>query len=79
MLPVTDKDDHRVAHKVRLEVVAGACGGGACPTIYTSDRGTLVVQGYVFDPAAAGAEIPTGEQMIEVPVELLANYARQIN
>jgi hypothetical protein len=27
-------------------------------------------------PADAGAEVPPGEQMIEVPVALLAEYAR---
>jgi hypothetical protein len=78
MLRVTDTDDHQAASKVHLELVAG-CAGGECPTIYMSDRGTLVLQGYIFDPATAGAEIPAGEQMIEVPVELLANYARRIN
>jgi hypothetical protein len=79
MLRVTDTDDHQATPKVRLELVAGVCSGGECPTIYMSDRGTLVLQGYIFDPAAAGAEIPAGEQMIEVPVELLADYVRRIN
>jgi hypothetical protein len=79
MLRVTDTDDHQAAPKVRLELVAGVCAGGECPTIYMSDRGTLVLQGDIFDPATAGTEIPAGEQMIEVPIELLANYARRIN
>jgi hypothetical protein len=35
-----------------------------------------VLQGYVFNPDDAGAEVPPGEQMIEVPVALLAEYAR---
>ena len=60
-------------------MVAGVCAGGDCPTIYKSDRGTLVLQGYTFDPAAAGAELPAGEQMVEIPVELIANYARMIS
>ena len=59
---------------VTLSVVANRCGGGECPTIYKTDRGTLVVQGYSFEPAAAGTSVPTGEQMVEIPIALLADY-----
>jgi len=59
---------------VMLELVAGRlCGAGECPTVYKTDRGTLVVQGYTFQPAHAGVELPPGEQMVEVPVELVAD------
>src|SRR5213595_2167688 len=59
---------------VTLEVVANRCGGGECPTVYKTDRGTLVVQGYTFEPGHAGVTLPSGEQMIEIPVELLTDY-----
>jgi hypothetical protein len=62
------------APTVTLEMVAGRCGGGECPTVYKTDRGTLVVQGYTFPPAQAGMAIPLGEQMVEIPAELIADY-----
>jgi hypothetical protein len=37
-----------------------------------------VLQGYVFEPQAAGTTVPAGEQMIEIPVELLAEYNRMM-
>jgi hypothetical protein len=61
---------------VTLQPLVAPCATGECPTIFQTDRGTLVLQGYVFDPNDAGAELPPGEQMIEVPVALLAEYAR---
>lgn len=59
---------------VTLTLLAAQCGGGECPTLYQTDRGTLVVQGYAFNPADAGAAIPPGELMVEIPAELLAQY-----
>jgi hypothetical protein len=29
----------------RMKVIAGGCFDGTCPTIYATDRGTVVVQG----------------------------------
>jgi hypothetical protein len=47
----------------------GACYGGTCPTIYDTDRGTVVVQGWkVVD---ADVEVPDGEALVEIPRELL--------
>jgi hypothetical protein len=62
--------------KVTLQPLVAPCATGECPTIFQADRGTLVLQRYVFNPDDAGAEVPPGEQMIEVPVALLAKYAR---
>jgi hypothetical protein len=31
---------------MRLKRLDGACYGGTCPTLYESDRGTIVVQGW---------------------------------
>jgi hypothetical protein len=42
--------------------------------VYRTNRGTLVVQGYTFEPGDAGVTIPTGEQMVEIPLELIAGY-----
>jgi hypothetical protein len=64
------------AQVVELDMVVGWCGGGDCPTIYRTDRESFVVQGYEFDPAEAGVELPAGERMIEIPTELLAEFGR---
>lgn len=61
---------------ITLEQVAGLCNTGECPTVYRTNRGTLVVQGLSFNPAEAGVGVPPGEQMVEIPAELLAEYAR---
>jgi len=52
---------------MKLEMLAGACRDGTCPTVYLSDRGTLVVQGYEVE----GEELPTDERRVEVPADLL--------
>jgi hypothetical protein len=56
---------------VRLTQLRGACQGGTCPTLYATDRGTLVVQGYMVTDAE-GVNVPAGETLVEVPAELLA-------
>lgn len=53
-----------------LELVTTLCGSGTCPTVYKTNRGTLVVQGYVVQPQA-GVDLPAGELMVEIPAELL--------
>jgi hypothetical protein len=60
-----------------LEVIANRCASGACPTIYHTDRGTVVVQGYVLADNA-GIAVPEGEAVVEIPVELLADAARSL-
>jgi hypothetical protein len=55
------------------------CKGGDCPAVYATDRGTLVIQGYVLDPAAVRQlTLPTGESAVEVPAELLLAAARRV-
>jgi hypothetical protein len=47
---------------------------GQSPTLFATDRGTLVVRGYaITDPEALTAlgEVPEGELDIEIPAELL--------
>lgn len=55
------------------KIITSLCGGGTCPTIYESDRGTLIIQGYPVDPARAGVSVPDGESLVEIPAELLAS------
>lgn len=52
-------------------------GDANCPSLYGTDRGTFVVQGWrVSDPEAlAQLEIPAHETVVEVPVDVLAELA----
>jgi hypothetical protein len=61
---------------LQLTAVTTLCGQNTCPTVYTSDRGTLVVQGYRIPPADAGLDVPDGELLVEIPVDLLREAAR---
>lgn len=59
---------------MRLTRIRGACGDDeTCPTLYRTDRGTAVVQGYrVLDPEALAAlGLPANETAVEVPLSLL--------
>jgi hypothetical protein len=54
---------------MRLKRLDGACCGGTCPTLYESDRGTIVVQGWKV--TEADVDVPDGEALVEIPRELL--------
>ncbi|MEU4237358.1 hypothetical protein [Actinoplanes sp. NPDC026619] len=56
----------------KLTLVTTLCGGGSCPTVYRTDRGTLVVQGYTVTANDVDVDLPAGEQLVEIPAELLA-------
>jgi hypothetical protein len=62
---------------VNLEMVATFCGSNTCPTVYRTDRGTLVIQGYTVAAEQAGVDLPDGEMLVEVPAELLREAVRQ--
>lgn len=59
-------------------VANSKCNSGACPTVYVSGSGSLVVQGYVVSPERAGIELPEGEMLVEIPAELLAEAVRNL-
>ena len=46
---------------------------GGCPTLYATDRGTFVVQGWRFTDAEALAsmDVPEHETAVEIPAALL--------
>lgn len=52
-------------------------GDSNCPSLYRTDRGTFVVQGWrVSDPEAlAQLDIPAHETVVEVPADVLAEIA----
>lgn len=55
----------------KLTLVTTLCGGGTCPTVYRTDRGTLVVQGYTVAADNVDIDLPAGEQLVEIPAALL--------
>jgi hypothetical protein len=46
-----------------------------CPGVFATDRGTIVVQGYVITDSEALAQLnlPNGETAVEIPLEMWAN------
>ncbi len=46
----------------------GGCWDGTCPTLYESDRGTIVVQGWIVSDS--NVTPPEGEALVEIPIEL---------
>lgn len=64
---------------VKLELVA-TCAGGTCPTVYRTDRGTYVVQGWTLDSSDRESFSGlTGEDVVEVPASLIADLAKAIS
>ncbi|GAA4606027.1 hypothetical protein GCM10023107_74410 [Actinoplanes octamycinicus] len=54
-----------------LELLATSCSSGTCPTVFRTDRGTILVQGYAVDAQQAGVTLTAGELLVEIPAELL--------
>lgn len=51
----------------------GDCGDDDCPTVYTTDHGTIAVQGYLVEHRT-----PEGEAVVEIPQEMLLEAARAL-
>jgi hypothetical protein len=64
-----------------LEVIANQCAAGSCPTIYRTDSNaaSVMVQGFIVRPEHSGVDVPEGEALVEVPVELLAEAMRHLS
>nr|WP_296074752.1 hypothetical protein [uncultured Actinoplanes sp.] len=62
-------DDH--GPEVALRPIAAQCAAGCCPTIYRTDRDTLVIQGKPIAAETAGINLAPGEILVEIPEGLL--------
>ncbi len=51
----------------------GDCDSGDCPTVYTTSRGTIAVQGYDID-----RQTPSGESVVEIPEDVLREAVRAL-
>ena len=50
-----------------LTRIAGSdCGRNDCPAVFTTDRGTIAIQGYNIDKTT-----PAGESVVEIPLDVL--------
>ncbi|WP_283136971.1 hypothetical protein [Rhizohabitans arisaemae] len=66
---------------MRLTFLGSTSERTSCPSLYETDRGTVVVQGYkvVDDEALADLQhVLEGETAVEVPRELLVDIARRV-
>ncbi|GAA4560180.1 hypothetical protein [Planotetraspora kaengkrachanensis] len=66
---------------MRLRFLGSTSESGACPSLYETDRGTIVVQGLeLVDHDARGdlRHVLDGETAVEVPRELLVEIARRV-
>ncbi|MEU0521661.1 hypothetical protein [Streptosporangium sp. NPDC006007] len=66
---------------MRLRFLGSTSEAGACPSLYETDRGTIVVQGLQVTDADALSDLRhvlAGEAVIEVPRELISDIARHV-
>ncbi|MFH8468955.1 hypothetical protein [Streptomyces sp. NPDC017991] len=59
---------------MKVTKLVSTCDIKDCPTIYATDRGTLLVQGET--PADHGLRIPAHETLVEIPLELIQKAIR---
>jgi len=67
---------------MRLQFLGSDSGERGCPTLYATDRGTYVVQGWMItDPEALGdlRDVLESESFVEIPRELLRFAAKDRN
>lgn len=68
--------------KVTVIESSPGCSGGSCPTVYKTDRGTYLVQGYILpvvDRQALPDGIPESETIVEVPAEWFFGAAQKVS
>ncbi|MFD3974839.1 hypothetical protein [Streptomyces cyaneofuscatus] len=54
---------------MKMTVLATTCEKTNCPTVYKTDRGTIIVQGET--PTDHGLTIPAHETLVEIPIGLI--------
>lgn len=55
------------------QIAGGNCGRDDCPTIFTTSKGTIVVQGYIVHK-----ETRAGEGVVEIPVAVFQEAVRAL-
>lgn len=54
-------------------IAGGDCGFDDCPTIFTTDKDTIAVKGYVIHKETAA-----GEAVVEIPLAVFQEAARAL-
>jgi hypothetical protein len=62
---------------MQLNSLVTVCGSGGCPTVYTTDGGEVIVQGYLPE-SQLSREAPMGEGRVIIPLDLLREAARRL-
>lgn len=60
---------------MKVSKLVSTCDLKDCPTLYATDRDTLLVQGET--PADHGLRIPAHETLVEIPMELIRRALRE--
>lgn len=55
------------------QVAGGNCGRDDCPTVFTTDKGTIAIQGDVVNK-----KTPAGEAVVEIPAEVFREAVRAL-
>ena len=65
---------------VKLTFLGQESGKSGCPTLYATDRGTIVVQGWRIDDQQTLSQmnIPGHETVLEVPAALFRHLPPQV-
>lgn len=61
---------------MQLVPLAQTCRAGACPTVFATEGGDVVVQGYIFPELSSMTAVPEGETLVRIPSELIVEAAR---
>ncbi|MDE3721427.1 hypothetical protein PWG71_08500 [Nocardiopsis sp. N85] len=62
---------------MKFEKLSGDCNRDDCPGIYSTDKGTVVVQGALLTDTTGLTPSP-GEAAVEIPVHLIEEAARAL-
>jgi hypothetical protein len=62
-----------------LRPIANLCSSGACPTVYETGSGDLVVQGFSVPAGQVDLDVPEGESLVKIPAALLAEAVRHLS
>lgn len=54
-------------------IAGGACGRDDCPSVFTTDKGTVAVQGYTVN-----RQVSAGEAVVEIPMDVLREAVRAL-
>lgn len=58
-------------------IARAVCDNDDCPTVYLSDRGTIVFQGDAV-ASAKGLRLGLGEQAVELPLDIVRQILPQL-